>query len=88
MRDGDNRAALELFLRANQPAQAVQLLLENRQILSELTSTQNANDESDDEEERNNEIIGQLIHSLQQQELFDKVIFIVLFFTTILFLDW
>lgn len=75
MRDGDHRTALELFLRANQPAHAVQLLLDNQQLLSQLASTEIENVEGDDDEEiENNGIIGRIIHSLQQQEIFDKVI--------------
>jgi len=74
MRDGDSRAALELFLRANQPSQAVQLLLDNLQLLSQLKTSELGNDEEDEEEE-NNGIIGQIIQSLQQQEIFDKVWF-------------
>uniref|UniRef100_A0A914KFL7 Uncharacterized protein n=1 Tax=Meloidogyne incognita TaxID=6306 RepID=A0A914KFL7_MELIC len=72
MRDGDSRAALELFLRANQPSKAVQLLLDNLQLLSQLKTSELGNDEEDEEEE-NNGIIGQIIQSLQQQEIFDKL---------------
>lgn len=70
MRGVDSRAALQLFLKENQPSKAVQLLLDNLQLLSQLKA-----DELWDNKNEHNGIIGQILKSLQQQNIFDKVCF-------------
>nr|CAD2158149.1 unnamed protein product [Meloidogyne enterolobii] len=68
MRGVDSRAALQLFLKENQPSKAVQLLLDNLQLLSQLKA-----DELWDNKNEHNGIIGQILKSLQQQNIFDKL---------------
>uniref|UniRef100_A0A915N5Y4 GRIP domain-containing protein n=1 Tax=Meloidogyne javanica TaxID=6303 RepID=A0A915N5Y4_MELJA len=67
MRGVDSRAALQLFLKENQPSKAVQLLLDNLQLLSQLKA-----DELWDNKNEHNGIIGQILKSLQQHKIFDK----------------
>jgi hypothetical protein len=69
MRDGDPWTALGLFVQANQPAQAVQLLLQNRHMLDQLAAKR----EAEEEEEDGGGMLDRLCQALDRHELFDKV---------------
>jgi len=56
-------------VQANQPAQAVQLLLQNRHMLDQLSAKR----EAEEEEEDGGGMLDRLCQALDRHELFDKV---------------